>query len=81
MEYFFTLYFGENMKKISITTEYITLGQFLKLANLISTGGEAKIFLLSNVLILINGEEDRRRGRKLRHGDIIQVEKEKFIID
>ena len=69
------------MKKISITTEYITLGQFLKLADLISTGGEAKFFLSSDVSILINNEEDRRRGRKLRPGDVIQVEKEKFIIE
>ena len=60
------------MKKISITTEYITLGQFLKLADLISTGGEAKFFLSEN-RIIINGEEDNRRGRKLREGDVVEV--------
>ena len=69
------------MKKINITTEYITLGQFLKLADVISTGGEAKMFLASDALILVNNQEDRRRGRKLRHGDIIQIDDEKFVIE
>lgn len=69
------------MKKITITTEYITLGQFLKLADVISTGGEAKMFLASDALILVNNQEDRRRGRKLRHGDIIQIDDEKFVIE
>lgn len=69
------------MKKIKITTEYITLGQFLKLADIISTGGEAKFFLASDALILINGEEDRRRGRKLRTGDVIQIDNQKFVIE
>ena len=69
------------MKKIKITTEYITLGQFLKLADIISTGGEAKFFLASDALILINNEEDRRRGRKLRTGDVVQIDNQKFIIE
>ena len=69
------------MKKIKITTEYITLGQFLKLADIISTGGEAKFFLASDALILINNEEDRRRGRKLRTGDVIQIDNQKFVIE
>ena len=33
--------------KVTITTEYITLGQFLKLARIIQNGGDAKIFLLT----------------------------------
>ena len=69
------------MKKIKITTEYITLGQFLKLADIISTGGEAKFFLASDALILINNEEDRRRGRKLRTGDVVQIDNQKFVIE
>ena len=69
------------MRKIRITTEYITLGQFLKLADIISTGGEAKMFLVSDAEILINGEEDRRRGRKLRTGDVIEVDNQKFVIE
>ena len=34
------------MKEVNISTEYITLGQFLKLADIIQSGGEAKLFLL-----------------------------------
>lgn len=61
------------MKKIGISTEYITLGQFLKLADCIGTGGEAKFFLQESK-VLINGEPDNRRGRKLVIGDKIEVE-------
>ena len=60
------------MKEIKIYTEYVTLGQFLKLADIIQTGGEAKLFLSEN-RIIINGEEDDRRGRKLREGDVVEV--------
>jgi ribosome-associated protein len=59
-------------EKIKIDTEFITLGQFLKLAEVIQSGGMAKWFL-SEHDILINGEQDQRRGRKLRAGDKIQI--------
>ncbi|OLS41369.1 S4 domain-containing protein YaaA [Bacillus sp. MRMR6] len=58
--------------KIQLQTEYITLGQFLKLADVIQSGGMAKWFLSENE-IFINGEQDQRRGRKLRAGDKIQI--------
>ena len=67
------------MKEIKIYTEYVTLGQFLKLADIIQTGGEAKVFLSEN-RIIINGEEDNRRGRKLRDGDIVEVLGKKYKI-
>ena len=60
------------MKTLKIDTEFITLGQFLKAADIISTGGMAKWFLSENE-ILINGEIDQRRGRKLRSGDKIEI--------
>ncbi|MBQ9457515.1 MAG: S4 domain-containing protein YaaA [Bacilli bacterium] len=58
--------------KIVIHTEYITLGQFLKFASIIDNGGAAKAFLAEN-RVLVNGEEDNRRGRKLRNGDTVVV--------
>lgn len=61
------------MKPIEIRDAYITLGQFLKLADCISTGGEAKFFL-QETTVIINGEPDNRRGRKLVPGDRIDVE-------
>jgi len=57
---------------IEISSEYITLGQFLKFADIISTGGEAKPFLATNK-ILINDIEDNRRGRKIRNGDRVEI--------
>ena len=58
--------------EITIYSEYITLGQFLKLADIIQTGGEAKSFLAENTVV-IDGEVDNRRGRKLRGGEIVEV--------
>lgn len=60
-------------KEIKIETEYITLGQFLKLAELIDSGGLAKWFL-GEYPVFINGVQDQRRGRKLRNGDIIEIQ-------
>ncbi len=67
------------MKKIVIKTEFITLGQFLKVADIIQSGGEAKMFLANNE-VYINGELDVRRGRKLRENDVIKVDGEEFVI-
>ncbi|MFO1442295.1 S4 domain-containing protein YaaA [Bacillus sp. Bva_UNVM-123] len=60
------------MAEIKIDTEYITLGQFLKAADIIQSGGMAKWFLSEND-IFINGEQDQRRGRKLRAGDTVEI--------
>ncbi len=67
------------MKEIFIYTDFVTLGQFLKLANLIQTGGEAKEFL-TNHEIFVDGELDNRRGRKLYDGMIVALLDEKFVI-
>lgn len=67
------------IKQIKIKDEFITLGQFLKLADLISSGGEAKFFLGENTVV-INDEEDNRRGRKLYEKDIIRINGEVFEI-
>lgn len=63
------------MKKIEINTEYVTLGQFLKMVNVISSGGMAKWYL-SEYVIYVNGEEEQRRGKKLYDQDIILVPNE-----
>lgn len=67
------------MKEIKIYTDYVTLGQFLKLADIIQTGGEAKMFLMENEVI-INEEIDNRRGRKLRENDVIVIRNIKYRI-
>ena len=55
-------------RTVRITSEYITLGQLLKFAQIIQNGGQAKSYLAENE-VLVNGEPDQRRGRKLRPGD------------
>ena len=65
--------------EITINTEYITLGQFLKLADIIQSGGEAKSFLAQNE-VEIDGISDNRRGRKLRGGEIIEILGQKYEI-
>ncbi|MFS0638913.1 S4 domain-containing protein YaaA [Mesobacillus foraminis] len=59
-------------EQVKIETEFITLGQFLKLADVIQSGGMAKWFL-SEHEVYINGEQDQRRGRKLRNGDEVTI--------
>ena len=59
---------------------FITLGVLLKITGIIDTGGQAKYFLAENK-VLVNGEEDNRRGRKLYHDDVIEVAGHSFIID
>ena len=66
--------------KLRKDEEYITLGVLLKIAGIIDTGGQAKFFLSENV-VLVNGEEENRRGRKLYHGDKIQTQNHTFLID
>ncbi|SDD87278.1 S4 domain protein YaaA [Paenibacillus sp. UNCCL117] len=61
------------MKPVTIHTDYITLGQFLKLSDCISTGGQAKHFL-QETKIAVNGEAENRRGRKLVAGDRVVVD-------
>ena len=67
------------MVKIEIYTEFITLGQFLKLSGLINNGGEAKNYI-QNTEILVENELETRRGRKLRPGMTVVVANQKFMI-
>ncbi|WP_433825169.1 RNA-binding S4 domain-containing protein [Actinoplanes sp. CA-015351] len=60
------------MRDVSIGSDMIRLGQFLKLADLIETGGEAKIVIASGD-VTVNGEVDVRRGRQLHPGDVVEV--------
>ncbi|HNI70769.1 MAG TPA: RNA-binding S4 domain-containing protein [Marmoricola sp.] len=55
-----------------IRDESIRLGQFLKLANLIDSGSDAKELLLQG-LVQVNGEVETRRGRQLRAGDLVEL--------
>ena len=56
------------METITITTEYIRLQDLMKLANMVSSGGEAKQ-LIQDGQVSVNGEPCLQRGKKLRPGD------------
>jgi ribosome-associated protein len=63
------------MRDVPIDGDMIRLGQFLKLGNLIDSGGEAKMRISAGE-VLVNGEVDIRRGRQLHRGDVVTVDGE-----
>ncbi len=60
------------MNKIKIDTNFIKLDQFLKIAQIANSGGEAKLFIKEG-LIFVNGEICMQRGKKIKIGDIIEI--------
>lgn len=67
------------MKEVRIHTEYIKLDQMLKLESIASSGAEAR-FMIEDLDILVNGEIEKRRGKKLRPGDTVTVNGETYAI-
>ena len=59
-------------EQITIESDYIKLDSLLKLANLVMSGGEAKLLIMEG-LVRVNGEVETRRGRKLYSGDRVEV--------
>lgn len=67
------------MKKIEIFGEYIQLDQILKKLDFISSGGETGMFLQSHS-ILLNGQKVSEKRKKIRPGDILQIDEESYQI-
>lgn len=67
------------MTEIKIETEFIKLDALLKFANLVSSGGEAKIRIAEGE-VLVNGEICAMRGKKLRSGDTVELDGEQVCI-
>jgi ribosome-associated protein len=59
--------------------EYIKLDQFLKLAQVVETGGEAKHLILSGEVV-VNGSIETRRGRKLYPGDVVRIGEDEIVV-
>ena len=59
------------MEVIHLKEDYIKLGQALKAANLVDSGGQAKA-VIQDGLVRVNGEADTRRGKKLVAGDLVE---------
>jgi ribosome-associated protein len=60
------------VRDVPIRGDMIRLGQLLKLADVVDSGGELKA-LLAETDVLVNGELEDRRGRKLHDGDVVTV--------
>lgn len=67
------------MKEVEINTDIIKLDSFLKWSGAVSLGSEAKIYIL-NGEVKVNGETEKRRGKKLSKGDIIEFQGEQYKI-
>ena len=68
------------MNTIKLRDDYIKLGQALKAAGLVSSGVEAKEVIMDG-LVMVNGEIDMRRGKKLYDGDIVSFDGEEIKIE
>jgi ribosome-associated protein len=66
-------------REIAIRDDVIRLGQLLKLAGLADSGADAKE-LLADAAVQVNGEPERRRGRQLRPGDMVDVGGERIVV-
>lgn len=67
------------MEKIVLRDEYIKLGQALKAAGLVDSGVEAKIVIAEGE-VLVNGQVETQRGKKLHDGDQVEFHGEKILI-
>ena len=67
------------MEKLVLRDEYIKLGQALKAAGLVDSGVEAKI-VIADGEVLVNGQVETQRGKKLHDGDQVEFHGEKILI-
>lgn len=67
------------MEIIKLRDEFIKLGQALKAAGLVESGVEAKEYIVQG-LVIVNGEVETRRGRKLYDGDEVEFDGDKISI-
>ena len=67
------------MEEISIGGEMIRLGQFMKFAGLLDSGGNVKEAIIDGY-VSVNGEVERRRGRQLQAGDVVEFEGRRVVV-
>ena len=68
-----------NYKKITIKEDFIRLDSAMKLADMVVTGGHAKM-VIQDGEVKVNGEICTMRGKKLRQGDKVEFENNGFVI-
>ncbi|MBI9012955.1 MAG: S4 domain-containing protein YaaA [Clostridiales bacterium] len=64
---------NQTKKDVYISTEFIKLDQLLKFADVVDSGGMAKMLIVESA-VKVNGEIMNMRGKKIRPGDIIEVD-------
>jgi len=67
------------MEELELTKPYITLGQFLQVVGYAQSGAEAK-FVVKELAILVNGDPENRRGRKLYATDVVSLADKKWML-
>ena len=67
------------MEFVKITTDFITLGQFLKYFGYVSNGSEAKIYLQIHK-IYVNNDLETRRGRKIYPDFVVKIDKNTYLV-
>ena len=68
------------MFKLTLREDYIKLGQALKAAGLVESGVDAK-FVIQDGLVLVNGQMEKQRGKKLVAGDKVEFDGETIVIE
>ncbi len=66
------------MTEITIKTDFIKLGQLLKLATILSNGSDFKVFILENT-VKQNDVQVTERGKKIYKGDVVSINDTDFI--
>lgn len=66
-------------REVPLRDGAIRLGQLIKLAGLVDSGGEVKTFLQEQP-VLVNGEPEDRRGRQLAPGDVVEAAGERLVL-
>lgn len=67
------------MKKVEINKEPIELYKLLKFENMVASGGEAK-YVISEGLVMVNGEIETRKRKKIFSGDVVEFENDRFSV-
>lgn len=67
----------DKMNVVEIREEPIELYKLLKLANIVGSGGEAKM-VVAEGLVLVNGAVETRKRKKILSGDIVEINDEKI---
>jgi len=67
------------IRTVTISGEFITLGQLLKFADIVTSGGDGRA-LLEDEQVTVNDEAETRRGRKIYAGDIVRVGEEELTV-